>query len=235
MPRTGASAATEASLDRVPLFARLSGLERQQLADWLSRRSYRRGETLFHEGDPGDTLLIVVNGHVKVVLTTPEGEEAVVAIFGPGDFFGDLALFDDRPRSASVVALEATETLVLHRPDFHAFVRAHPEVAQEIFAVLAGRIRRLDEQLKQTYFLDLPVRIAHKLSELASEKGSKTPEGVRIDLPLTQSDLASMVGASRQRVNRVLADLQDKRVIRLERRGMTILQPDYFERQTTHN
>jgi CRP/FNR family cyclic AMP-dependent transcriptional regulator len=197
----------------------------------LSRRSYRRGEILFHEGDPGDTLLIVVSGQVKVVLTAPDGEEAVVALFGPGDFFGDLSLFDGRPRSASVVALEPTETLVLHRNDFQAFLRAHPSVTSEMFTVLAGRIRRLDEQIKQTYFLDLPIRLAYKLLELAADKGRKTSEGIRIEIPLTQSDLAGMVGASRQRVNRVLADLQDKNIIRLERRGLTILHPEYFEQQ----
>jgi CRP/FNR family cyclic AMP-dependent transcriptional regulator len=219
-----------ATLGRIPLFARLSQAEREQLATWVSHRTYRRGETLFHEGDPGDTLLIVVSGQVKVVLTTADGEEAVVAIFGPGDFFGDLSLLDGRPRSAAVVALEPTETLVLHRRDFHAFLRTHPVVIEELFAVLADRIRRLDEQLKQTYFLDLPVRLAHKLLQLGIEKGHRTPDGIRIDLPLTQSDLASMIGASRQRVNRVLAELQDKQIIRLERRGLTILQPEYFER-----
>lgn len=219
------------TLTRIPLFARLSPSEHEQLARWLSRRSFRRGEILFRQGDPGDTLLIVVSGQVKVILSTPDGEEAVVAIFGPGDFFGDMALLDGRPRSASVVALEPTNTLILHRRDFQEFMRLHPVVAEDMFAVLADRLRRLDEQLKQTYFLDLPVRLAHKLLQLAVEKGHKTTEGVLIDLPLTQSDLAGMVGASRQRVNRVLAELQDKQVIRIERRGITILRPDYFERQ----
>ncbi len=229
--RTPSRTQDGATLGRIPMFARLTQSEREQLATWVSHRSYRRGEVLFHQGDPGDTLLIVVSGQVKVVLMTADGEEAVVAILGPGDFLGDLSLFDGRPRSASVVALEPTETLVLHRQDFHAFLRSHPVMAEEMFAVLADRIRRLDEQLKRTYFLDLPVRLAHKLLELGVEKGHKTPEGIRIDLPLTQSELASMIGASRQRVNRVLAELQDKQIIRLERRGLTILQPDYFERQ----
>ena len=220
---------SDETLTKLPLFARLSRIEREHLAASLVPRGYRRGEALFHEGDPGDALHILTSGQVKVFLTTPDGEEAVVALLGPGDICGELAIFDDLPRSASVIALEATETLALHRQNFHAFLRAHPEVVSEVLAVLAGRIRRLDEQLKQTYFMDLPYRLSRKLLELSADRGHRTPQGIRIDVPLTQSDLASMVGASRQRVNRILAELRDKQVIRLERRGLTILKPEYFE------
>lgn len=174
-----------------------------------------------------------IEGRVKVVLATPQGDEAVLSLIGPGEFLGEMALLDGLPRSATVEALEPTETLVLHRDDCRAFLFSHPTSAARMLAVLAARIRRLDAQLEQAFFLDLPGRLATKLLELA-EKGQPTADGIRIDVPLTQSELAEMVGASRQRVNRVLSLWHKKRLILLERHGMTVLRPDILRRQVIY-
>jgi CRP/FNR family cyclic AMP-dependent transcriptional regulator len=221
----------DAVLAAIPLFRGLAAHERAHLAECLRLRRYRRGQTIFTEGEPGRYLVILLRGQVKVVLSTAEGDEAIVALFGPGDFFGEMSLLDDQPRSATVIALEPVEALVLHRQDFRAFLREHVDAAERILAVLAGHIRRLDNQLRRTYFLDLPGRLAQKLLELGTERGIRTAEGIQINLPLTQSDLASMVGASRQRVNRILSDWRQQGIIRIDRRAVTILRPDYFQRQ----
>ncbi len=183
----------------------------------LRIRRFRRGETVFHQGDPGDALFVIASGSVKVVLPSDEGAEpAIVAILGSGEFFGELAILDGAPHSATIVAVEATETLVLHRDAFLGLVDSDPGLRRTLLASLAAEIRRLTGHVEDLHFLDLPGRLASRIVRLAAAAGTTNGEA-RIAWPYTQSELAGMIGGSRQSVNRLLAELGDEGLVRIER------------------
>jgi CRP/FNR family cyclic AMP-dependent transcriptional regulator len=202
------------------------------LVRFLRVRRFRRGETIFHQGDPGDALFVVDQGSVKVVLPSDEGAEpAIVAILGPGEFFGELAILDGAPHSATIVAVEPTETLVLHRDAFLSLIDSNPGLRRALLASLATEIRRLTGHVEDLHFLDLPGRLASRILRLA-ESTSATIDGgtIRIAWPYTQSELAGMIGGSRQSVNRLLADLTDQGLVRLEREQLVILDAERLAR-----
>ena len=199
----------------------LFGRADEQAIDALVRvlrvRRFRRGETVFHQGDPGDALFVLASGSVKVVLPSDEGAEpAIVAILGAGEFFGELAILDGAPHSATIVAVEPTETLVLHRDAFLELIDTDPGLRRALLAGLAAEIRRLTGHVEDLHFLDLPGRLASRIVRLAASAGITGGEA-RISWPYTQSELAGMIGGSRQSVNRLLADLAEQGLVRLER------------------
>jgi CRP/FNR family cyclic AMP-dependent transcriptional regulator len=216
------------SLARIPLLRNVSSEALSQLTRSLRRRSYHRGEVVFHQGDPGDTLHLVRNGRVKVVLPAETGDEVVLAILGPGDCFGELAVLDGGPRSAGVVAMEPVETLVLGRQDFLAFFRGNPEAAERMVVNLAHIIRRVNEDVADLAFLDLPGRLAKKLLELAESHGQQMDggAGIEITVPLTQEELAGMIGATRPSVNKILGWYEDQGAIQRRGRRIAIFKPD---------
>ena len=197
----------------------------------LRIRRFRKGETVFHQGDPGDALFILASGTVKVVLPSDEGAEpAIVAILGPGEFFGELAILDGAPHSATIVALEPTETLVLQRDAFLALIDSEADLRRALLASLAVEIRRLTGHVEDLHFLDLPGRLASRILRLARADPKTTVGPVSIPWPYTQSELAGMIGGSRQSVNRLLADLADEGIIRLERDVLVVIDPDRLAR-----
>ncbi len=219
-----------AMLTRIPLFAPLPSSELQALAGRMHSRKFKKGEAIIRLDDLGKSFFLIRSGQVKVIRPLESGEEAVMNLLGEGDFFGELALLDGRPRSASVYALETTEVLVLPREDFLAFLASSPSAAVEMIVVLADRIRTLNAQVEEAFYMDLPQRLARRLTELGRRWGKQTNEGLEIHIPITQGDLAGMVGASRQRVNRLLGEWQDRRLIRLGGRGeVVILAPETLE------
>src|SRR5215208_790450 len=149
------------------------------LAAALRMRRFRKGETVFHQGDPGDALFIVANGSVKVVLPSDEGAEpAIVAVLGAGEFFGELAILDGAPHSATIVAVEPTETLVLHRDAFLALIDSDAGLRRALLASLAAEIRRLTGHVEDLHFLDLPGRLASRIIRLAASSGATTGEEI---------------------------------------------------------
>lgn len=208
------------------LFAALPPTERSAVISRLRHRRYAPGSVLFHQGDPADSLYLVESGHLKVVVTAPTGDEAVLALFGPGSCFGELALLDGRPRSASVIALERAEIWQLSQSDFRELIRSSPEVAEGIFFILTERIRHLSEQVEHAFFHNLRSRLAEKLLQLGTEVGSWHDEALYICLPLTQGDLASMIGASRQQVNRLISEWRSQGVLSWDQGCLTIYKPD---------
>jgi CRP-like cAMP-binding protein len=204
------------------LFVELGEPQLRALAERLRRRTFRRGEVIFHRGDPGGSLHVIRTGRVKIHLPSEEGDETVLALLGPGSCFGEIAALDGGPRSATVTAAEAVETYALHREDLLSFVQAEPEVALALLATLAAKLRRTNEWLEDTYFLDLDQRMARRLLELAEQQGRHTPEGIVVEFPLTQSDLAGMLGATRVTVNRQLGIYQDAGLLRLGKGTFTI-------------
>jgi CRP/FNR family cyclic AMP-dependent transcriptional regulator len=222
--------ARESDVDVLSRSFVLRGLPRaelEQLATTMRRRAYARGEAVCHLGDPGEALHVVYAGRLKVVLPTAEGEEAVLNVVGPGDVVGDLALLDGGPRSATVIALEPVETGVLGRAEFLALLRRSPAAVDGLLASLAGVIRRLSDEVADLQFLDLHGRLAKKLLELAEAHGRPVVGGsIEIAVPLTQGELAGMIGATRPRVNKLLGLYEDRGAITRRGRQIVLLQPD---------
>jgi len=209
--------ATDA-LRRCALFAKVDAAALDACARILRIRRFRRGETIFHQGDPGDSLFIVEDGSVKIVLPSPEGEEgAIIATLGRGDFFGELALLDGAPHSATAVAMEPTQALVLSRATFELLVDTEPGLRQALFAGLVAELRRLTGHVEELHFLDLPGRLASRLVRLANETKPGSVGEVRLAWPYTQSDLGAMIGGTRQTVNRLLSDFVDQGLICVEK------------------
>ncbi|HEY7062261.1 MAG TPA: Crp/Fnr family transcriptional regulator [Chloroflexota bacterium] len=218
--------AVPAQMARSPVFSALPAPALDQLAAAMQRRLYKRGQVVFHQDDSGASVHVIESGRIKVVLATQEGEELLLRVLGAGELFGELALLDGRPRSATVVALEDTVTHVLERSAFLEFLRTHPEAALDLCRALAELIRRLTEQVEDLALLDVPRRLEHKLLELAETYGEPTPRGIRIDVRLTQSELASMIGTSRASVNHYLASLEARGIIQRDGQRIVLRRPE---------
>ncbi len=211
------------ALQGVPFFANLQEDHAGELAGKLVPRRFGPNQVIFHLGDPGGLLYLISRGKVKISHTTPDGQEVVLAILGTGDFFGELALLDDSPRSATAVALEPTETWTLHRAEFMQYLSDNPNFALHVLKTLARHIRRLNTQLADIFFLDLPGRLARVLLNLSEQYGRKTQEGIQIELSLTQTDLAEMTGATRVSINKALGRFRRAGWIRVNGRRVTVL------------
>ena len=220
-----------AALSAMPLFRGLDDDALESIARGLRTRRFRRGEVIFHLGDPGDALFIVSSGAVKITLPSETGDEAILATLRPGDFFGELALLDGAPRSATAAALEPTETLVLPRQRFRELIATEPVIRDALLASLARELRRLTLHVEELHFLDIAGRLAARLVRLADEQGKSLADGsVRLAAPLTQSDLAAMVGCTRQSVNKLLGLFVDDGYIRLDRDAIVILNREALTR-----
>jgi CRP/FNR family transcriptional regulator/CRP/FNR family cyclic AMP-dependent transcriptional regulator len=206
----------------IPLFATLDKDGLHDLAAVTRRHAYHQSEIIFHRDDPGATMFVIKTGRVRIYLTSPEGQEVALAVFGAGEAFGELALLDGQPRSASAVAIEPTETYCIQRADFIAVATRRPRIALQMLATLSHRLRQTDAMVEDLLFLDVHGRVAKKLLELAETSGTRMPDGIRIEMKLTQSDLAAMVGASRESVNKVMSYLLDKQYVSVEKRKITV-------------
>jgi CRP/FNR family cyclic AMP-dependent transcriptional regulator len=218
------------SLRRCALFEGCDDNVLEAVARQLRRRRFRRSEVIFHQGDPGDALHVVASGAVKIVLPSTEGEEAIIATLRPGDFFGELAILDGAPRSATAVALESCETLELPRATFHDLLDHDPALRDALLAGLAHELRRLTSHVEELHFLDLAGRLAMRLYRLARET-DEDADVVRLDWPYTQSDLASMIGGTRQSVNKLLSGLVDDGLVIIERDTLIITDVEALGRQ----
>src|SRR6266699_5249339 len=204
-------------LKQVPLFAGLADEDIRGLMALAKRRTFRSGEVIFHREDPGQVLYVIKEGKVKISLISPDGQEISLVVFGKGECFGEFAILDGLPRSADAVALEKVECYTLQRSDFHNAIMKNPKIAIQILEVLSKRLRTTNQMVEDLIFLDVYGRVAKKLLELAETHGTQVDDGVRIDVRLTQQDLASMVGASRESVNKVMGYFTDKHKITLHR------------------
>lgn len=222
-----------AALAQSPLFHGIADDELTRLAQTMLRRRFRRNEVIFHEGDPGDSMHIVVEGRVKITRESTEGEEAIVVILSPGDTFGELVLLDGAPRSATATAMEATETMTMPRSTFADLVDGGSPFRWLLLTGIAQRVRRLTDQLAEVHFLDLAGRLALQLSRLADEAPPGATHDVRLNRSLTQSDLAAMVGGTRQRVNQILGDFADEGLLAVDGAGIVIRDLERLRRRST--
>ena len=202
-----------------------SDAERRAILSAARRRRFARGEVIFHEGDPGDTVHLVDKGHVAVRVSTPLGDLATLRIHGPGDFFGELAVVSPAPRNATLVPLDAVETLSLHRDQVDQLRAKYPQIDRVLLEAAIAEVRRLSAQLLEALYLPVPKRVARRIVELAA----KWPEGA--ELPLTQGDIAELCGTTRSTANKILAQLEEGGLIALRRGRMTILDQDGVRRR----
>ncbi len=221
----GTEAQKERFIREVPLLARLPPEDVRALASTARLRAYPAGTVIIREGDPGDSLHVVVEGQVRITVGSPTGEEATVAVMGQGDFFGDFALLDGRPRSASVLAALPTRTLVVTRDAFVSWISQRPTAALALLETLSLRLRRTDEQLADMVFLDLPQRLAKQLRVLASTAADADGR-----IAITQAELAMMLGVSRESVNKQLNAFAREGWIRLGRGAVFVLDPESLQR-----
>jgi CRP/FNR family transcriptional regulator, cyclic AMP receptor protein len=211
---------TQAPIDvlrRVPLFESLSEADLQSFAELVRERSYPRGSVIVFEEDPGDALYVVAAGQVKVVLVAEDGREVILSVLGPGSFFGEMAILDEGPRSAHVIAMEESNLLILRRDDFHARLRAMPEVAISLLKEISRRLRRADEKIGSLVLLDVNGRLAHLLLRLADEE-----RGDQITRRLTHHTIAQMIGSSRETVSRAMRGLVGRNVIEVTRTAILL-------------
>lgn len=196
--------------------------DRTRLLAAAVRRRYRRGEVVFHEGDPGDTLHLVAKGHLVVRMTTPLGDVVTLLVLGPGDFFGELALVSPGAvRNATVAALDAVQTVTLHRNQFDELRQRRPSIDRFLVAALAAEVRRLSAALVEALFVPVEKRVLRRLADLVRLYGDGDDGPVLI--PLTQEDLAGLAGTTRPSVNKVLRTAEEAGLVHLSRGRVEIL------------
>jgi CRP-like cAMP-binding protein len=220
-----------ALLAETAIFGQLGDDTLRPLAAACNLRSFRKGQFVFQQGDPGDALYVVAEGRVKIVTSSPEGDEMLLATLRPPDMFGELAIIDGAPRSASAETVEPTRLLVMGRRTFFDLVGEHPRLVRAVLEGLASMLRRNLERASDLVFLDLPGRVAKALLDAQVARGEPSPEGTRLDLELTQGEFATLVGGSRATVNQILRSFQAKGYLSLEGRLILVKRPDLLRRR----
>ena len=207
---------------QAPLFSALDAEGAAALRASLAERHVSKGEVLFAEGDPGDRMYVIIDGKVKLGQTSSDGRESLLSILGPGEMFGELSLFDPGLRTSTATALTDATVLGLGNEQLRPWLTGRPEVAAALLQALAQRLRRTNEAMADLVFSDVPGRVAKALMDLGEKFGTVTPEGLLVTHDMTQEELAQLVGASRETVNKALADFAQRGWIRLESRQVLI-------------
>jgi CRP/FNR family cyclic AMP-dependent transcriptional regulator len=204
-------------LRQVPLFTHLSEADIARLAEAARERSYPRNSVILFEDDPGDALYVVVTGQVKVVLIGEDGREVILSVLHEGNFFGEMALIDDEPRSAHVIAMLDSSLLVLRREDFQRRLQDAPTIALGLLRELSRRLRKADTKIGGLVLLDVNGRVAQLLLQMADEN-----DGTTITRRVTHHTIAQMIGSSRETVSRTIRDLADRGLVEVSRKAIVI-------------
>jgi len=212
------------TLRSIPLFEHLRDADIERIQGFARERSYPKNNVIVFEEDPGDSLYVVLNGQVKVVLIGEDGREVILSTPGKGDFFGEMSLIDDQPRSAHVIAMEDSLLLVLRREDFHQCLAAMPGIAIGLLRALCKRLRQADDKIGGLVLLDVPGRVARLLLEMADEG-----DGVHVTKRVTHHLIAQMIGSSRETVSRTMRILMDQGLIEVARSRITLLNREVLE------
>ena len=223
----------EVSEEDATFLAALSGDEVQALRERATTRKFSRGTALAHAGQVGDRVIVVLSGHVKLIRVTEDGRDVLLAIRGPGDLVGEQSAIDGQPRSASIVALDAVAALAMAPADFLSFLTATPNASLYVMRLLVARLRDADRKRVEYATQDVVGRLAGRLVELVERFGADDGGSVRIDLPLTQEDLAGWVGASREATSRALQQMRGLGWVTTERRAITVHDLDGLGRRAS--
>jgi len=214
-----------------PLFLALDEEASVALRTSMVEMDLARGQVVFSEGDSGDRLYVIVDGKIKLGTSSSDGRESLLAILGPGEMFGELSLFDPGPRTATATALTETTLLGLGHDALGPWLNGRPGVAQALLKALSQRLRRTNENLSDLVFSDVPGRVAKALLDLNEKFGEKRADGSYVEHDLTQEELAQLVGASRETVNKALADFVQRNWIKLEPRAVLILELERLQKR----
>jgi CRP-like cAMP-binding protein len=217
-------------LRETELFSGLDPDTAAELSQRMQRKTFRRGHTLFHQGDTGDALYVLVDGSVNVVMSSENGDRMVLTTLHHPDSLGEIALLDGGSRSASAEAVEETTVLMLLRPAFRELLKEHPPFAEQLLRSMGALVRRLSEQASDFVFLNLPGRVAKALLRLAEDSGPEV-RGYPVEVAVTQGRLAEMAGGTRQSVNQILQTFQQRGVLEVQSRGVLICEPEELRRR----
>jgi CRP/FNR family transcriptional regulator, cyclic AMP receptor protein len=218
-------------LGKAGLFQGVDPDDIEALGNQFEEFDAQRGTILFSEGEPGDCLYIVLSGKVKLGRRSSDGRENLVAVMGPADQFGELSLFDPGPRTSTAVAVTDARLARLPKQALQKWVQERPELAMQLLRVIARRLRRTNTMLADLIFVDVPGRVAKQLLQLAQRFGSLEGGQLRVTHDLTQEELAQLVGASRETVNKALADFAQRGWLRLEGKSVVILDRERLARR----
>ena len=210
-------------LRSAPLFTALDDDAAAALRASMVDQRLAKGDVLFTEGEPGDKLYLIETGKIKLGHTAADGRESLIAVLGAGEMLGELSLFDPGPRTATAVAVTKTKVLSMGHEALLPWLVGRPDLAAALLASLARRLRRTNEAMADLVFSDVPGRVAKALLDLGTKFGEESPEGLLVSHDLTQEELAQLVGASRETVNKALADFSARSWIRIEQRQVTLL------------
>ena len=218
-------------LARAGIFQGVDPAAIEVLTESLERVEFPRGTVIFNEGEPGDRLYIVSTGKVKIGRRSPDGRENLLSIFGPSDMFGELSIFDPGPRTSTATTVTDVRAYTMDRNALREWIGKRPEIAEQLLRVLARRLRRTNNMLADLIFTDVPGRVAKSLLQLARQFGSQESGLLRVTHDLTQEEIAQLVGASRETVNKALADFAHRGWLRLEGKSVLILEPERLARR----
>ncbi len=210
-------------LRSAPLFTALDDDAAAALRASMVDQRLAKGDVLFHEGEPGDKLYLIESGKIKLGHTAPDGRESLIAVLGAGEMLGELSLFDPGARTATAVAVTKTKVLSMGHEALLPWLVGRPDLAAALLASLARRLRKTNEAMADLVFSDVPGRVAKALLDLGLKFGEETPDGLLVSHDLTQEELAQLVGASRETVNKALADFSARAWIRIEQRQVTLM------------
>jgi CRP/FNR family transcriptional regulator len=216
-------------LGRVPVFSTLEPSDLEQIAQMAVPRHFEPGQVVFREGDQSDTCYVVREGHARAVRSHPDGRTITLATFGPGDIFGELAMFEDERRSATVEAVEPTSVIGVLGPDMRRLLAEHPQIAARLVIALGRRLRETNERLSRQSFQTVQSRVAVILSELVAQEIAAGNGPTDVLVTATQADLAQLAGSSRESASRFLAVLERAGVISQGRGRLTVHEPKALE------
>jgi len=214
------------ALKSIPIFHKLGDEELKSIGERAIQKKYSKDSLIVHEDDEGNSLMLIMSGKVKVALLSESGKEIILSILGNGDFFGEMSLLDGKPRSATVIAMKNSTMLIIQRNDFLKLMEQNPTIAKGVLSEMSRRMRMADERIGNLILLDVYGRVARFLLDLARREGKKFADGILIEKRPTQQDIASMIGASRETVSRVLSDLNRRGLISISGKSVMIFGPN---------
>lgn len=206
------------------LFSELEESARAKLSAMIHTKRYASGEVVFREGDPGDSMLVVMRGHVRILTTADDGKGIILAMLGPGEVIGEIALLSGGERSAEAISEGAVELAVLSKRDLIPYLERNPKICIRLLRILALRLRDTSETLKDRTFLSLEARFAKSILKLSDAFGRETENGIRIELKLSQKNLGEMLGVSRESINKQLQAWSGQGIARFNRGYIEIMQ-----------
>ena len=218
-------------LSRAGIFQGVDPVAVQNLIEQMETVRFPRGTTIFDEGEPGDRLYIITSGKIKLARHAPDGRENLLTVMGPSDMFGELSIFDPGPRTSSAVCVTEVTAATMNSDMLKQWVADHPAIAQQLLRVLARRLRRTNANLADLIFTDVPGRVAKTLLQLANRFGVQEGGALRVNHDLTQEEIAQLVGASRETVNKALATFAHRGWIRLEGQSVLIVDTEHLARR----